>query len=196
MVKSPQIHGLKCSLMETMPWQQPQGQHRHDGTPPGPAHVSVRPVEQHSVEEVSSGRPCGSRAPPGLRTHSSSSSHHPHPLWARSQALPGVLLSRAAKKFSWQREKQFLRKGTWRSVWCSWGRLKISWHWCHCLKCCLFPHTGTSAFTPFSFLLPGFQKRGMEGKSGGDHYSVATPWKQNVPTAPFSASVLQTKDLL
>lgn len=97
-------------LTEAMQWHLLRLVGSHVGAPQGPVHLSTRFSESCIFEEIPERGGWGSRAASGLWACCSSCSDYTHPLWARSQALPRVLLPRAGEEHTREGEKP----STWR----------------------------------------------------------------------------------
>lgn len=82
----------------------------HVGAPQGPVHLSTRFSESCIFEEIPERGGWGSRAASGLWACCSSCSDYTHPLWARSQTLPRVLLPRAGEEHTREGERPSTRR--------------------------------------------------------------------------------------
>lgn len=92
-------------LTEAMQWHPLRLVDSHVGAPQGPVHLSPRFSESCVFEEIPKGGGWGSRAASGLWAGCSSCSDYTHPFWARSQALPGILLPRACEEYTRESER-------------------------------------------------------------------------------------------
>lgn len=82
----------------------------HVGAPQGPVHLSPRFSESCIFEEIPERGRWGNRTASGLWAGCSSCSDYTHPLWARSQALPRVLLPRAGEEHTREGERPSTRR--------------------------------------------------------------------------------------